>query len=146
MRRQMCGYIHVSMLTSECICTHLRRAARGVSRHYDEALEGFGINVAQFSLLRHLRRLDQPSISTLAEAMGLDRSTLGRNLRVLEAEGLVALAEGRDLRNRLVLLTEQGHERLQAAEPAWEKAQASLIDTLGEGQRDELVRLLEILA
>ena len=86
------------MLTSECICTHLRRAARGVSRHYDEALEGFGINVAQFSLLRHLRRLDQPSISTLAEAMGLDRSTLGRNLRVLEAEGLVALAEGQDQR------------------------------------------------
>jgi hypothetical protein len=41
------------MLTSECICTHLRRAARGVSRHYDEALAGFGINVAQFSLLRH---------------------------------------------------------------------------------------------
>ncbi|MNJ51334.1 hypothetical protein D3C77_466340 [compost metagenome] len=78
--------------------------------------------------------------------MGLDRSTLGRNLRVLEAEGLVALAEGRDLRNRLVLLTDQGRERLQVAEPAWEKAQTSLIDTLGEGQRDELVRLLELLA
>lgn len=75
------------MLTSECICTHLRRAARGVSRHYDEALAGFGVNVAQFSLLRHLQRLDRPSITTLAEAMGLERSTLGRNLRVLEAEG-----------------------------------------------------------
>jgi DNA-binding MarR family transcriptional regulator len=134
------------MLTSECICTHLRRAARGVSRHYDEALEGFGINVAQFSLLRHLRRLDQPSISTLAEAMGLDRSTLGRNLKVLEAEGLVALAEGQDLRNRLVLLTEQGEARLQAAQPAWEQAQEKLITTLGEGQREELVRLLALLS
>lgn len=134
------------MLTSECICTHLRRAARGVSRHYDEALDGFGINVAQFSLLRHLRRLDQPSISTLAEAMGLDRSTLGRNLKVLEAEGLVALAEGQDLRNRLVLLTEQGEARLQAAQPAWEQAQKKLITTLGEGQREELVRLLELLS
>jgi len=134
------------MMTSECICTHLRRAARGVSRHYDEALEGFGVNVAQFSLLRHLRRLDQPSISTLADAMGLDRSTLGRNLRVLEAEGLVALTEGRDLRNRLVLLTAQGQACLQSAEPAWEKAQARIIETLGAGQRDELVRLLELLA
>ncbi|CAK9888009.1 MULTISPECIES: MarR family winged helix-turn-helix transcriptional regulator [Pseudomonas] len=134
------------MLTSECICTHLRRAARGVSRHYDEALEGFGINVAQFSLLRHLRRLDQPSISTLAEAMGLDRSTLGRNLRVLQADGLVALAEGQDLRNRIVLLTEQGRARLLAAEPAWEQAQSGLVESLGEGRRDELVRLLELLA
>ena len=134
------------MLTSACICTHLRRAARGVSRHYDEALERFGINVAQFSLLRHLQRLDQPSISTLAEAMGLDRSTLGRNLRVLEADGLVALAEGSDLRNRLVLLTEQGRARLSAATPAWEQAQEALVADLGEAQRDELVRLLERLA
>ncbi|PWB32835.1 MarR family transcriptional regulator [Pseudomonas sp. SDI] len=134
------------MLTSECICTHLRRAARGVSRHYDEALTGFGINVAQFSLLRHVRRLDQPSISSLADAMGLDRSTLGRNVKVLEAEGLLALAEGHDLRNRLVVLTEQGQARLLAAEPAWEAAQRKLVDSLGEAQRDQLVHLLEQLA
>lgn len=134
------------MLTSTCICTHLRRAARGVSRHYDEALAGFGINVAQFSLLRHLQRLDKPSISSLADAMGLDRSTLGRNLKVLEADGLVALAEGDDLRNRLVLLTELGVARVRDAEPAWEQAQTQLIDTLGEDQRDELVRLLKQLA
>ncbi|MCX2889627.1 MarR family transcriptional regulator [Pseudomonas sp. LB-090624] len=134
------------MLTSECICTHLRRAARGVSRHYDEALAGFGVNVAQFSLLRHLQRLDRPSITTLAEAMGLERSTLGRNLRVLEAEGLVALAGGDDQRNRVVLLTDAGVQLLQAAHPAWEKAQVELVARLGEGQRDELVRLLDQLA
>ncbi|WP_027595874.1 MarR family winged helix-turn-helix transcriptional regulator [Pseudomonas sp. LAIL14HWK12:I7] len=134
------------MLTSECICTHLRRAARGVSRHYDEALAGFGINVAQFSLLRHLQRLDRPSITTLAEAMGLERSTLGRNLRVLEADGLVALADGDDQRNRVVLLTEAGKALLQAAYPAWEQAQGLLVERLGVGQRDELVRLLEQLA
>ncbi|HHJ1296719.1 MarR family transcriptional regulator [Pseudomonas sp. P1B16] len=134
------------MLTSECICTHLRRAARGVSRHYDEALAGFGVNVAQFSLLRHLQRLDRPSITSLAEAMGLERSTLGRNLRVLEADGLVALAGGDDQRNRVVLLTEPGKALLQAAYPAWEQAQELLVERLGVGQRDELVRLLEQLA
>ncbi|MBV4492503.1 MarR family winged helix-turn-helix transcriptional regulator [Pseudomonas oryzicola] len=134
------------MLTSECICTHLRRAARGVSRHYDEALAGFGINVAQFSLLRHLQRLDRPSITTLAEAMGLERSTLGRNLRVLEAEGLVALADGDDQRNRVVLLTDTATQLLRVAHPAWERAQAELVERLGAGQRDELVRLLGLLA
>ncbi|MDD2090784.1 MarR family winged helix-turn-helix transcriptional regulator [Pseudomonas guariconensis] len=134
------------MLTSECICTHLRRAARGVSRHYDEALAGFGVNVAQFSLLRHLQRLDRPSITTLAEAMGLDRSTLGRNLRVLEAEGLVKLSDGDDQRNRLVLLSATGEALLRAAHPAWEQAQRKLIERLGEGQRDVLIGLLERLA
>ena len=134
------------MLTSECICTHLRRAARGVSRHYDEALADFGINVAQFSLLRHLQRLDRPSITSLAEAMGLERSTLGRNLRVLEADGLVQLVDGDDQRNRVVLLSEAGRARLEAAHPAWVQAQAHLVEQLGEGQRDALVRMLEHLA
>ncbi|MBN3861417.1 MarR family transcriptional regulator [Pseudomonas frederiksbergensis] len=134
------------MLPSQCLCTNLRRAARGVSRHYDGALGGFGINVAQYSLLCNLQRLDQPSISSLAEAMGLDRSTLGRNLRVLEGEGLVTLVEGEDMRNRIVLLTETGRERLAAALPAWEAAQQRLIDRLGAEKREILLKLLDELA
>jgi DNA-binding MarR family transcriptional regulator len=134
------------MLPSQCLCTNLRRAARGVSRHYDGALDGFGINVAQYSLLCNLQRLDQPSISTLAHAMGLDRSTLGRNLRVLEGDGLVTLVEGEDHRNRVVLLTETGRERLAAALPAWEAAQQRLIEKLGAEKREILLALLDELA
>ena len=134
------------MLPTQCLCTNLRRASRGISRHYDGALDGFGINVAQYSLLCNLKRLDQPSISSLAEAMGLDRSTLGRNLRVLENAGLVKLAEGEDHRNRLVCLTRAGEERLEAALPAWEAAQQRLIDRLGEDRREQLLQLLDDLA
>lgn len=78
--------------------------------------------------------------------MGLDRSTLGRNLRVLEGEGLVKLAEGADLRNRLVYLTEAGEARLMAALPAWEAAQQRLVERLGEDKRALLVGLLNELA
>ncbi|QQZ40588.1 MarR family transcriptional regulator [Pseudomonas sp. SK3(2021)] len=134
------------MLPSQCLCINLRRAARGVSRFYDGALDGFGINVAQYSLLSNLQRLDQPSISSLAEAMGLDRSTLGRNLRVLEGEGLVRLSEGEDQRNRIVQLTEEGQQRLLAALPAWEAAQQRLIDRLGAEKRETLLALLNELS
>lgn len=134
------------MLPTQCLCTNLRRAARGVSRHYDGALDGFGINVAQYSLLCNLKRMDRPSISSLAEAMGLDRSTLGRNLRVLEGMGLVTLSEGADQRNRLVCLTEAGSERLAAALPAWESAQQRLMDRLGDARRAQLLELLNELA
>ena len=134
------------MLPTQCLCTNLRRAARGASKHFDGALEGFGINVAQYSLLSNLKRLDQPSISSLAEAMGLDRSTLGRNLRVLEGVGLVRLSGGADQRNRLVGLTETGNERLAAALPAWEAAQQRLMDRLGEQRRAQLLALLDELA
>ena len=134
------------MLPTLCLCTNLRRASRGISRHYDGALDGFGINVAQFSLMSNLKRLDHPSISSLAEAMGLDRSTLGRNLRVLQSAGLVTLSEGQDQRNRLVCLTEEGEKRLVAAGPAWEAAQQRLVERLGEDRRAQLVQLLDELA
>jgi DNA-binding MarR family transcriptional regulator len=78
--------------------------------------------------------------------MGLDRSTLGRNLRVLEGEGLLMLVEGEDMRNRIVMLTEAGIERLKAALPAWEAAQQRLIDRLGAEKRETLLRLLDELA
>lgn len=118
------------MLPTQCLCTKLRRAARSVSRFYDEALADTGLKVAQFSLLRHLQRLDRPSISELAEAMGLDRSTLGRNLRVLEGDGLLRLTGGEDQRNRLVELTPAGLDALERGTPAWEDAQRRLAGRL----------------
>lgn len=134
------------MLPTICLCTQLRRASRGVTRIYDDALAPVGLGAAQFSLLRHVQRLDCPDISTLAEAMGLDRSTLGRNLKVLEEQGLLVLGEGRDQRRREVRLSEQGLARLQQALPLWEQAQEQLSGRLGEQGRAELMQLLEELA
>jgi len=134
------------MLPTSCLCTQLRRASRGVTRRYDDALAAVGLGAAQFSLLRHVQRLTQPSISVLADAMGLDRSTLGRNLRVLEEQGLVQLGEGRDLRAREVRLTEAGLQRIEQALPLWEQVQRELNARLGADRRAELMRLLEELA
>lgn len=133
------------MLTTHCLCTKLRRAARSVTRIYDDALRELGLNVAQYSLLSHLQRLEQPSISALAEAMGLDRSTLGRNLKVLEGEGLVQVGEGSDMRSRLVLLTDEGLARFQRGAVAWEEAQAQLALRLGAEKREALWLLLDDL-
>lgn len=133
------------MLPTSCLCTQLRRASRGVTRRYDDALASVGLGAAQFSLLRHVQRLGQPSISVLADAMGLDRSTLGRNLRVLEEQELLQLDEGRDLRAREIRLTEAGLQRIEQALPLWEQVQRELNARLGEDRRTELMRLLEEL-
>ena len=133
------------MLTTHCLCTKLRRAARSVTRVYDDALHELGLNVAQYSLLSHLQRLEQPSISTLAEAMGLDRCTLGRNLKVLQGEGLVRVGEGSDMRSRLVQLTAEGTTRFERGAEAWEKAQAQLALRLGAEKREALWLLLDDL-
>jgi DNA-binding MarR family transcriptional regulator len=133
------------MLPTQCLCTKLRRASRGVTRLYDEALADVGLNAAQFSLLRYLQRLGQPSISALAEAMGLDRSTLGRNLRVVEGSGLLQLSGGTDQRSRKVALTDAGVRVLEQGAPLWERAQQALALRLGAEKRAELMALLDDL-
>ncbi|SHN00907.1 MarR family winged helix-turn-helix transcriptional regulator [Phytopseudomonas punonensis] len=131
------------MLPTECLCTRLRRASRGVSKLYDDALSGVGLNVAQYSLLRHLQRLNQPSITDLAQAMGLERSTLGRNLRVLEGRNLVMLQDGADQRNRLVAMTEAGEQLVSDALDAWQGVQVQLKQRV---QTHHLQALDELLA
>jgi DNA-binding MarR family transcriptional regulator len=133
------------MLPTQCLCTKLRRASRGVTRIYDDALAEVGLNAAQFSLLRYLQRLGQPSISALAEAMGLDRSTLGRNLRVVEGRGLLQLGGGADQRSRQVALTAAGVRVLEQGAPLWERAQQELALRLGAEKRAELMALLDDL-
>jgi DNA-binding MarR family transcriptional regulator len=133
------------MTTTHCLCTQLRRTARGVTKRYDDALAGAGLTIAQFSLLRHLERLESPSITDLAAAMGLERSTLGRNVRVLEGQGLLELGNASDQRNRLVVMTEQGRTRLEEALRAWNGAQLQLTQQFGSEKRATLMALLDEL-
>lgn len=114
-----------------------------MTRLYDEALAESHLTVTQFSLLRTMSRLDAPYISTLANATGLERSTLGRNLRPLERAGLIAFGQGSDGRTRVVRLTRRGTQTLQRAIPRWEAAQARVDAALGERKAEQLAQLLE---
>lgn len=112
------------MLDVACYCTQSRRIARALTDAYDQALAPSGLKVTQFSVLRMVARLQSPTISALAEATGLDRSTLGRNLRVLQKDGWAALSAGDDERTRVVSLTKAGDLAVQRAVPLWDGAQA----------------------
>jgi DNA-binding MarR family transcriptional regulator len=115
-----------------CLCTNARRAALALTALYDEALAPHDVKVTQFSLLRAIARHGRPNLTRLAEATGLDRSTLGRNLRILEGAGLVRLSPGADERDRVVALSPRGRTRLREATRTWERLQGSLADALGE--------------
>ena len=109
-----------------CYCAKSRRAARLVTAVYDRALEPAGLKITQFSLLRAIERRAAPSITDLAEATGLDRSTLGRNLRVLAKGGLLVLGAGDDERTRIVTLTPAGQAAIAQALPLWKATQRQI--------------------
>jgi DNA-binding MarR family transcriptional regulator len=122
----------LSDASAGCVCFHLRRSARAVTQFYDRMLAPTGLRATQFTLMTVVRRTGGLSFSDLADVLGMDRTTLTRNLRPLEREGLVKIATGSDRRVRLVRLTRLGERKQLEAEPLWAKAHARITDGIGE--------------
>jgi DNA-binding MarR family transcriptional regulator len=111
-------------LINPCNCYALRKATRRVTQLYDHLLAPSGLRATQYVLLIEVDRLGPVSLIPLADAMVMDRATLGHNIRPLEADGYLALSIGRDRRSREVSLTKSGRKILAEAKPLWQRAQA----------------------
>ncbi len=118
-------------MASLCYCSSLRAAARKTTALYDAALAPVGVNVAQFALLRRIERSQPVSLTEIGRLADLDRSTVGRNVKVLERLGLVRLSAADDHREAAVTLTPAGAERLVRGASRWEEAQRYVEAALG---------------
>ena len=126
----------------DCTCNNLRKAARAVTQYYDDALRPSGIRSTQFSLLSAIREFGTVNIGRLAEESVMDRTTLTRNLKLLEEEGLIIVTPGEDARVREVSLTPEARERLTVAHRYWKKAQAHMAEQMGNDGVHQLLRAL----
>jgi DNA-binding MarR family transcriptional regulator len=117
----------------------VRKAARAVTQLYEEVLRPSGLRATQFSLLMATRVLGPVTVVKLAQATVMDRTTLTRNLQILEKRGLIAINPGEDRREREVTLTASGMEALAAAIPLWEAAQNRVRQGLGEEKMHNLL-------
>jgi len=128
-----------------CLCIELRTAAQRLTQAYDQAMAPAGISVTQFSQMHLIRTLEGPTLTELAAASQLDRSTLGRNIRVLEKLGLVTMKAGEDARTRTIHLTRKGLNAFKRAVPLWHSVQSRLLERLGLNGRAKLDELLDTL-
>ena len=117
---------------SECTCFNLRKAARVVTLFYEDSMRPTGLRGTQFALLVHTYAMGPIALSKLADAMATDRTTLSRNLELLEKNGLVRVEDGDDRRTRIVSITDDGRKRLSEAFPYWKKAQDGIKKMMGE--------------
>jgi DNA-binding MarR family transcriptional regulator len=122
-----------------CTCFNLRKAARAVTQLYDEFLRPSGLRATQFSLLMLIRGMGPIRVTELADEAVMDRTTLKRNLELLEREGMVRIQPGADARVREVSLTADAEERLATALPLWQRAQAHVTRELGQGRAERLL-------
>jgi DNA-binding MarR family transcriptional regulator len=134
-------------LIETCAGWNSRLAARRITLFLDRELAGLGLTVAQLGLMALIAVMPDDTLGALANRAGLEQSTLSRNLRTLEAEGLIEIAVVEsDLRRRAVWLTEAGARRLEAAIPIWRRAHARLSDCLSPSTVRRLANKTENLA
>src|SRR4051812_48060003 len=114
-----------------CNCLALRQATRRATQLYDQALSPLDLRATQFSLLSQVQRLGPVALNSLADAMVMDRATLGHNVRPLIARGLLRLDVGKDRRSREVSITPEGQGRLVRGQDLWRHAQQAFEDEIG---------------
>ncbi len=131
---------------SRCYCSQLRTATRRVGSVYDDALAPLGINIAQYSLLRLIERRQPLTFTELGRVAELDRSTVGRNVRVLERMGLVEMGRGEeDQREAVVRLAVRGCQVLEEAAPLWDECQRDIETRLGPANVKALRAILSAI-
>src|SRR4029453_9597382 len=132
-------------VVESCVCHKVRMAARAVTRTYDAALRPVGLRATQLAVLVAVATEGALSITALAQRIGMDRSTLTRNVRPLVKDGSLAVGREGWHRSRTVEITEQGRARVREALPLWARAQARLPRQLGAPEWTRFHQSLEAL-
>src|SRR5579872_4101261 len=131
----------------DCNCLAIRQAARHVTQFYDQLLAPLGLRATQYAILGNLRRGGPMTINTLAAALVMDRTTLGRNILPLQRDGLIeVVAAPADRRRRELRLTEKGQETHRRAHERWIVAQERFDNVFGSDRAAELRGLLREVA
>ena len=123
------------MACAGCFCLGSRQASRKITRLYDSFMQGSGVRATQFTILSQLMLRGEMPVGKLAGFLGMERTTLTRNLALLEAERWISIKPGDDPRSRMIGITAQGRGMVRHGFPYWSKAQAQVGKLLGaDGQ------------
>lgn len=126
-----------------CACFNLRRAARLVTQRFDQAFRPTGLTANQLSILIFAFPEEGRTMSKLAKILGMERTTLTRNVAILEKLGLAAVSFGQDKRERRVATTAEGKEKLRQAAPLWQRVQEEVISLVGQDKWPSLLSGLQ---
>lgn len=132
----------LNRMEQECLARQTAMTARAVARVYGATMRALGVPTTQFHLLGALALHPDAGMAELSDLLVLDRSTLVRNLKLLERNRLIESSRPAGSRAKRFALTEAGRAIVAAAEPLWEQAHGRLLAALGPGGLDDVVRAL----
>ena len=134
------------MAAENCVCFNLRWVTRAMTQCYDAEMRRHGIRPTQESILASLQTKKSWSMAELSDWLGMDRTTLVRNLQPLQRDGFVkSVGGGRGNRVELMITT-KGRKQIEKLAPAWKSAQCAVVKTLGEKRWSAILSDLEAAA
>jgi DNA-binding MarR family transcriptional regulator len=132
----------------DCACLSLRQASRMVTQLFDDALVPVGLLSTQLPVLVVLALYGPLTISRLASLIIIDRTTLTRNLKPLQAKGYIQIVSTSDKRKKLLEISQKGRQVIADAYPLWKKVQGQIVQGLRPGHwkavREQLGQLVQI--
>lgn len=128
-----------------CACNNLRKASRAVTQYFDDRLQTVGLRSTQLVILLVVMENEEAGIAQLARILGMDASTLNRNLRPLTDRRLIKIADGQSGQRKTVTLTDAGRKLIAEAAPIWKVAQDQIMERFGESRYSGLLADLSAL-
>ena len=115
-----------------CVCFNIRRVSRLITQFFDAEAGRHSLRPTQTPILRALQAKTEWSMADLSEWLGLERTTLLRNLRLLQRDGLVRLKGGGRGSHVTLEITDKGRKVVAKMHPGWRSAQDKVVATLGK--------------
>ena len=129
-----------------CTCFKMRRVTRAITQFFDAEIRRHGIRSTQTPILCTLEGKNGWNMAELSEWLGMERTTLLRNLRPLQRDGLVQVKGGGRLGRGVCVelsITAKGRKVLASMLPAWRSAQNKVVATLGKERWSAIISDLE---
>ncbi len=129
-----------------CLCASLRRASRGLTQVYEDALRPLGLRSSQFTILQALSLTGEASQGRIGEILSMDSTTLTRTLAIMLRHKWLAERRGHDRRERLLRLTPAGKAHFRRALPLWQNVQSRVRMKWGEQPWNNFFQLTQQLS
>jgi DNA-binding MarR family transcriptional regulator len=134
----------LDMLSVEnCTCFNVRRASRAITQFFDAGVRQHGLRPTQTPILRALQAKEEWGMTELSSWLGMERTSLVRNLRPLQRDGLVQTKGGGHGVHVKLEITNKGRAILAEMQPAWRASQAKVVAILGKERWSAIIQDLE---
>ena len=136
---------YIDDVASRCVALRTLCTARAITRHYDHALRSTGLTITQFTLMVTIAKMAPQSITQIASLLHMERTSVSRNLKLLEKQSLIQRGDEKEARKRPVALTTKGQQTLRQAYAYWDTAQSSIEDNMTTDELSGLSTMLRDL-